>query len=206
MIEEFSTGWLQKTYQQPRPEIVGTVVAPFSKGVIAMGERDFHPMSANFLLPKWVKTHWPNYVEGKGRAGVAPDVADWRIARTIFVADDAQVARSYGGESADSPYRLYYRQLFEKLKRSNRHEVFKETREEPEDKVTLDTVLQRVNIVGTVDSVVDQILAFRETVGPFGELVYGNVDWLDKPLARRSLQLMAEEVMPRVNAALRERQ
>jgi hypothetical protein len=39
-----------KPYQKPRPEIVGTVVAPFSKGVIAMGKRDFHPLSANFLL------------------------------------------------------------------------------------------------------------------------------------------------------------
>src|SRR3981081_3664490 len=27
--------------QRPRPEIVGTVVAPFSKGVVAMGARDF---------------------------------------------------------------------------------------------------------------------------------------------------------------------
>src|SRR5215470_2747340 len=39
-------GHLAKPYQKPRPEIVGTVVAPFSKGAIAMGERDFHPLSA----------------------------------------------------------------------------------------------------------------------------------------------------------------
>ena len=73
-------GIMGKPYQRPRPEIVGTVVAPYSKGVIAMGERDFHPLSANFLLPKWAKTHWPNYVEGKQKAGVVADPADWRVA------------------------------------------------------------------------------------------------------------------------------
>src|SRR5439155_22866984 len=43
-------GYLGKPYQTPRPEIVGTVVAPFSPGVVLMGKRDFHPLSANFLL------------------------------------------------------------------------------------------------------------------------------------------------------------
>ena len=62
-------GVMYKPYQKPRPEIVGTVVAPFSKGVIAMGERDFHPLSANFLLPHWLPSHWANYVEGKARRG-----------------------------------------------------------------------------------------------------------------------------------------
>jgi alkanesulfonate monooxygenase SsuD/methylene tetrahydromethanopterin reductase-like flavin-dependent oxidoreductase (luciferase family) len=67
------TGIMPKPFQKPRPEIVGTVVAPFSKGVIAMGERDFHPLSANFLLPQWLPSHWTNYAEGKVKAGVKPD-------------------------------------------------------------------------------------------------------------------------------------
>ena len=44
--------------------------------------------------------------------------------------------------------------------------------------------------------------AFRELVGPFGTLLYAGHDWVDEPLARRSMELMAEEVMPRVNKAL----
>ena len=58
-------------------------------------------------------------------------------------------------------------------------------------------------IAGTVSSVVEQILAFREKTGDFGTLVYACHDWLDPALGRRSMQLMAEEVMPRVNAALK---
>ena len=67
--EALGVGFLPKPLQTPRPEIVGTVVAPFSKGVIAMGQKDFHPLSANFLLPQWVASHWPNYVAGQGSGG-----------------------------------------------------------------------------------------------------------------------------------------
>ena len=49
---------------------------------------------------------------------------------------------------------------------------------------------------------VDAILKLREETGDFGELVYAGMDWVDPALARRSMQLMAEEVMPRVNAAI----
>ena len=55
---------------------------------------------------------------------------------------------------------------------------------------------------GTVNKVVDEILKIREETGDFGELVYAGLDWVDPALAKRSMQLMAEEVMPRVNAAI----
>ncbi|HSV45839.1 MAG TPA: LLM class flavin-dependent oxidoreductase [Ramlibacter sp.] len=205
LAADVGVGIMPTPYQSPRPEIVGTVVAPFSKGVVAMGERDFHPLSANFLLPKWVATHWGNYAEGKQKASVQPDTADWRVARSVFVADDDRVAKAYGGGDANSPYRFYYKQLLTKLRKSNRHEVFKERRDQPDEEITVDYVLDHVNICGTVNSVVDQILALREVTGDFGELVYASMDWADPVLGRRSMQLMAEEVMPRVNAAIAHR-
>jgi hypothetical protein len=57
-------------------------------------------------------------------------------------------------------------------------------------------------IAGTVNQVVDEILALREYVGDFGTLYYACTDWVDPALGRRSMELMAEQVMPRVNAAL----
>jgi alkanesulfonate monooxygenase SsuD/methylene tetrahydromethanopterin reductase-like flavin-dependent oxidoreductase (luciferase family) len=198
---DYGVGVMPKPYQKPRPEIVGTVVAPFSKGVVAMGERDFHPLSANFLLPHWLKSHWDNYAEGKRKAGVTPDPAEWRVARTVFVADDDKVAASYGRHDAASPYRFYYKQLQTKLTKAKRHVVFKERMDQPDHEITHEFVLDRLCIYGTVNKVVDQILALREQVGDFGELVYAGMDWVDERLARRSMQLMAEEVMPRVNRA-----
>ena len=140
------TGIMPKPFQKPRPEIVGTVVAPFSKGVIAMGERDFHPLSANFLLPQWLPSHWTNYAEGKVKAGVKPDPAQWRIARTVFVADDDKVAAAYGRTDPKSPFRFYYHQLKTKLTKMNRHVVFKEHKDQSDAEVTLDFVLDRLVI------------------------------------------------------------
>jgi alkanesulfonate monooxygenase SsuD/methylene tetrahydromethanopterin reductase-like flavin-dependent oxidoreductase (luciferase family) len=199
---EIGVGIFPKPFQKPRPEIVGTVVAPFSKGVIAMGKRDFHPLSANFLLDKWLPSHWANYSEGKAQAGVKPDVADWRVARTVFVADDDKKALSYGRTDPNSPYRFYYSQIMTKFFRGKRQEVFKESRDQPDEQITVDYVVDRLVICGSVNKVVDDILAFRERVGDFGELVYGGMDWVDPHLAKRSMELMATEVMPRVNSAI----
>jgi alkanesulfonate monooxygenase SsuD/methylene tetrahydromethanopterin reductase-like flavin-dependent oxidoreductase (luciferase family) len=195
-------GYMGRPYQQPRPEIVGTVVAPFSPGVVLMGKRDFHPLSANFLLSKHLKSHWENYCKGKAEAGVEPNVADWRVARAIFVADDDKVAARYGRTDANSPYGFYYEQMLAKMKRGKRVYVFKAYKDQPDEEITHDWVMEHCVIHGSVNKVVDGILALREEIGDFGELVYAGMDWVDPALARRSMQLMAEEVMPRVNAAI----
>jgi alkanesulfonate monooxygenase SsuD/methylene tetrahydromethanopterin reductase-like flavin-dependent oxidoreductase (luciferase family) len=203
-VPDIGRGVMYKPYQQPRPEIVGTVVAPFSKGVIAMGERDFHPLSANFLLPHWLPSHWTNYVEGKRRAGKAADPADWRVARTIFVADDARTARRYAIEDPASPYRFYWSQLRTKMMLAKRHVIFKMREDEDDAQVTLERLLEQLVICGTPDQVAERIVALRSQAGPFGEIVYAGMDWVDPGLARRSMELMAAEVMPRVNRALNE--
>jgi len=197
-------GYLSKPFQKPHPEIVGTVLAPFSKGVIAMGERDFHPLSGNFLIPKWLGSHWQNYCEGKARAGVTPDPSEWRVARAVFVADDDATAERYACTDANSPYAFYHRQFHIKLARSNRLNLFKEDPNQPDETITQDFLMENLVIRGSVNKVVDQILELREVAGPFGELVYAGMDWLDPALAKRSMQLLAEEVMPRVNAAIGE--
>ena len=201
-VAEIQRGVMYKPFQKPRPEIVGTVVAPFSKGVIAMGERDFHPLSANFLLAQWLPSHWTNYVEGKRRAGQTADVADWRVARTIFVADDEKTAVRYGRTDANSPYRYYWNMLLRKMMISKRHIIFKTHEGQDDRELTDDYMVDRLVLCGTVNSVVDQILKLREESGDFGELVYAGMDWVDPALARRSMELMATEVMPRVNKAI----
>lgn len=195
-------GGMYKPYQRPRPEIVGTVVAPGSRGVIAMGERDFHPLSANFLLSQYLPSHWSNYVEGKQRAGQVADPADWRIARTIFVADDDRTARRYGLEDSASPYRYYWELLLRKMIISGRQAIFKTHPGQDDRELTTDYMVDRLVICGTPDRVADRILALREETGDFGEIVYAGMDWVDPALAKRSMALMAEKVMPQVNAAI----
>ena len=202
MTLNLGVGYLAKPLQKPRPEIVGTVVAPFSPGVVLMGKRDFHPLSANFLLSKHLKSHWENYCKGKAEAGIKPDTADWRVARAICVNDDDKVAACYGRDDASSPYRFYYEQMRAKMKRGKRLYVFKSHKDQADEEITHDYVMEHCVIFGSVNKVVDRILALREEIGEFGELVYAGMDWVDPALAKRSMQLMAEEVMPRVNAAV----
>ena len=203
-IPEIGQGSILKPYQKPHPPIVVTAVAPHSRGVTEAAKRGWTPVSANFLLPEWVASHWPRYAEGCEASGRAARPADWRIAKSIFVADDEQVAKRYG-HGPEGPYHFYFKQLIRKLVGlAGRGNLFKLDQDEPDASITADTMTPRLVIAGTVSSVVDQILAFREKVGAFGTLYYPCHDWVDPPLARRSMQLMAEQVMPKVNAALRE--
>jgi alkanesulfonate monooxygenase SsuD/methylene tetrahydromethanopterin reductase-like flavin-dependent oxidoreductase (luciferase family) len=199
---EFGLGQVGKPLQKPYPELVGTVVAPNSSSATWYGEKGLHPLSANFLLPRWVRTHWDAYVKGVEKVGGKPDRAHWRVARTIFVADDDKTARRYAREDAASPYRFYYFNMMRKFAYAKRMYVFKEHEQQPDSELTEDYVLDRLVTFGSVNKVVDEILAFHDEIGDFGELVYAGMDWVDPALTKRSMELMATQVMPRVNAAL----
>jgi alkanesulfonate monooxygenase SsuD/methylene tetrahydromethanopterin reductase-like flavin-dependent oxidoreductase (luciferase family) len=201
LMPDLGQGTIAKPYQKPHPPIMVTAVAPFSKGVTAAAERGWHPISANFLQPVWVKTHWPNYVDGCANGGHVADPKHWRVAKSIFVADDETTARRYATDPK-GPYHFYYHSLFTKLKRGGRANLFKVHKDQPEHELEVPTITEQLVIYGTPDRVVDQILAFRDQIGDFGTLLYAGHDWMDKKLARRSMELMAEKVMPAVNKAI----
>ena len=113
-----------------------------------------------------------------------------------------KVAKRYAIEDTASPYRFYYFNLMRKFRAAKRMYVFKEDPNQPDEQINDDYVLDKLVINGSVNKVVDAILAFREETGDFGELVYAGMDWVDPALTKRSMELMATQVMPRVNAAL----
>ncbi len=199
-IPEIGQGFVPKPLQKPYPPVIVTAVAPFSKGVTEAAARGWDPISANFLMPQWVKSHWPKYVEGCERAGRKADPANWRVARSIFVAEDEATAREYA-MGPDSPYRYYYKQILTKMKKGGRIELFKTSRDQPDDEVTLEFVLDKLVTYGTPDKVADELVAFQEDVGEIGTMLYAGHDWKDRDLARRSMVLLSEKVLPRVNAA-----
>jgi alkanesulfonate monooxygenase SsuD/methylene tetrahydromethanopterin reductase-like flavin-dependent oxidoreductase (luciferase family) len=204
MIPEIGQGTIIKPYQKPHPPIVVTAVAPHSKGVTEAAKRGWSPISANFLLPEWVASHWPRYKEGVEAIGKKADGKEWRVAKSIFVSDSEKTAKEYG-HGANGPYHFYFKQLIRKLVGAgNRGNLFKLDQNEPDAGITADTMTPKLVIAGTVNDVVEQILKFREKVGPFGTLYYPCHDWVDPKLAKRSMELMAEQVMPKVNAALKE--
>lgn len=179
MIPDIGQGIIPKPYQKPRLPIVVTAVVPFSRGVTEAAKRGGQPISANFLPPRWVASHWPKYAEGCEATGRRPDPVRSRVAKTVFVADDADTARRYGyGET--SPCRCSWNQLFAKLLRAGRINLFKPSQDTPHDPVTLDLVVDALVLVGTPEQVVAQLLALRETTADFVTLYDGGIGCLEK--------------------------
>ena len=200
LMPDIGQGFLPKPLQQPHPPIVVTAVAPFSKGVTEAAARGWEPISANFLMPEWVKSHWPKYVEGCERAGRPADPANWRVAKSIFVADDDKTAKAYA-TAPNSPYRYYYSQLFTKLKKNGRARAVQDAAATcPTSEVTLDMRLRQAH---------HPRLA-RQGRRPAPRLPRRGRRFRHAALRRQGLarpalaalhELLAEKVMPEVNAA-----
>jgi len=114
-----------------------------------MGQRDFHPLSANFLLSKWLlHTGRTTPRQGPGRqTAERKDCAS----PLHFVADDDKTAAAYARTEREQPYRFYYSQLHAKLTRSKRLFVFKNDRNQPDDEVTHDFIMDELVIHGSVN-------------------------------------------------------
>lgn len=202
---EIGQGIAPKPLTRPHPPVVVTALAPYSRGITLAAERDWHPISCQYVQSHWIATHLPKYLEGLKNAGKPQDPRGWRVAKCIFVADDETTAVAYA-RAPNGPYGHYFSNLMSKLSGGGKIGLFGTYPDQPESEITLEQSLETQVIAGTVDSVVDQILKLREEIGEFGTLVYTGIDWVDADLGKRSMVLMAEEVMPRINSALKDRE
>jgi alkanesulfonate monooxygenase SsuD/methylene tetrahydromethanopterin reductase-like flavin-dependent oxidoreductase (luciferase family) len=125
------------------------------------------------------------------------------VAKSIFVGDDDATVRRMTRDPGN-PFAHYFRNLQRKAQGGRGNSFFKHDPALPDDALTDEYLVGQMLVAGTVNQVVDRLLAYREKVGPFGRLLYCGHDWADAPAMRRSMELMAEEVMPRVNRALGE--
>jgi len=198
---DIGVGIVVKPLQVPHPPIVITSMRPDSSGPGMAGSRDWTGISATYVGAYVVRSHMKMYAEGRAAAGLSPETSGWRIARSIFVAEDRATALRYA-HSEDGPYGFYFRVMMTKLAGFGGLGLMLDDPEQSVAELTLKRTLQRLVIAGTPESVANQLLALRHDVGPFGTLLYTGHDWADEDLSRRSMELMANEVWPRVvNAA-----
>jgi alkanesulfonate monooxygenase SsuD/methylene tetrahydromethanopterin reductase-like flavin-dependent oxidoreductase (luciferase family) len=203
-LPEIGQGLMVKPRQLPHPPIVVTAAEPASRSVAYAAERGWQIISAQFLLPEWVRSHWETYARVAAESGRMASREQWRVAKTIFVADDTATARAYAF-GPNSPYRAYFDQLGRKLVRAGRINLFKPSQEMPDELVTTDYLLERLVIAGTAEQVADRIVELVDVVGEFGTLLYCGVDWVDPALSRTSMELFATAVMPEVTRRLERR-
>jgi alkanesulfonate monooxygenase SsuD/methylene tetrahydromethanopterin reductase-like flavin-dependent oxidoreductase (luciferase family) len=184
---DIGLGIAVRPLQRPHPPIAITSIRPGGAGPRAAGKRGWTGISATYVGAHVVRAHIEGFLEGRRAAGLSPSASGWRVARSIFVADDEATARRYA-HRVDGAHGFYFHVMRTKLAKAGALDVMREG-------------LGHLVIAGTPESVADQILAFRREVGDFGTLLYTGHDWIEPALARRSMELMARQVLPRVNEA-----
>ena len=192
---ELEIGIMPKPLQPGGPPVVTTAMNPFSGMAGLAGEKGWGLISANFNPVGHSLTHWQRYTEGAEKAGRAADRNDWRLARSIVVAETDAEADDYLAR-ADNSVSETYRYLRVQFQRANLLGVLKRDRKMDDDEVTGDYCLDTMVVKGDPGSVADQLCAIYDRTGGFGGLLAAYHDWDDAAFWRRSMQLLAQEVMP----------
>jgi alkanesulfonate monooxygenase SsuD/methylene tetrahydromethanopterin reductase-like flavin-dependent oxidoreductase (luciferase family) len=196
-MPDLGMGGMLRPFQKPHPPIVVTAILPDSGGIAAAAARGWTPISANFVQPWVVKTHWPKYAEGCARAGREARGEDWRVAKSIFVAEDDATLRRLTRDPGN-PFAYYFRNLQRKAQFTRGSALFKHEPSVADAALTDEYLVSQLLVSGTPNEVADRLAAFRDHVGPFGTLLYCGHDWADPKAMRRSMELMAEKVLPQL--------
>jgi alkanesulfonate monooxygenase SsuD/methylene tetrahydromethanopterin reductase-like flavin-dependent oxidoreductase (luciferase family) len=189
--------------QKPHPPVAITSIRPDAGGPHAAGASGWTGISAAYVGAYVLRAHIQGYLEGRRSAGLSADASGWRVARSVFVADDDATARRYAHRE-DGAQDFYFHVMRTKLAKAGALDVMRDYPGQPDSELTARRCVERLVIAGTPEDVADRILALRNEVGAFGTLLYTGHDWADPALARRSMELMANEVLPRIDGLARQ--
>lgn len=195
--------WHVAPYAPASPRIAFAGFMPRSGSMRVAGEHGYIPLSFH-VAPEHVGLHWESVCEGAAQTGRTPDRGQWRNARDVYVADTEADARRAAIEGCMGQF--WNRHFMLTAEKIGILDLFLGSRA-PAGRVgdASDMVDVGTWFVGTPDQVVEQIVDQYRLTGGFGTLLQLGYDY-SAPSARagwmRSMQLLAEEVMPRVNARL----
>ena len=194
---DFKVGWIPRPHQKPHPPIALSILTPNSNSARTAGERGWIPISGQFFHRRYLKGHWERYVEGCEAVGRRPDPDVWRVSRSILVTGSDQEAEDYLADTTNGL--SYYYTFFQYSFGHARKALFmlKPDLLVPDEDVTMDMIKRTLIIAGSPRRVLDQLVALRDEVGHFGTLLMGGHDWDRPALWRRSMELLAQDVMPR---------
>jgi alkanesulfonate monooxygenase SsuD/methylene tetrahydromethanopterin reductase-like flavin-dependent oxidoreductase (luciferase family) len=200
VLPEFGIGWMPKPLQKPHPPIAVSAMSQASSSVRTAGARGWGVITAPFIHKNYVRTHWQALRDGAASAGRETDGSEWRVGRTVVVAPSDAEAEDAAFDPKGQYY-FYYDYLIRQMKHFNFAVTMKPDPSVPDDALTAESAIADRVIHGSPKKVAEQILALREEVGPFGGLVSSQHDWDGKDFEKRSMRLLAEEVMPLVRRA-----
>ena len=197
--EETLIGFIHKPFQQPHPPIAMPGMSRNSHSMQTAGERGFQPFSACLISGNVVADNWQIYEQSALQVGRQPQRTDWKIARSIFLADTtAEAVKKAQNNSLAKNYE-YIGRLFDK---GLGRRVYKRDLDMPDSECNLDYLMTEQIIAGDVDEALRRLLTLFEETGPFGTLVLMGYDWDDKDSWIYSMELFARELMPALNKAV----
>jgi alkanesulfonate monooxygenase SsuD/methylene tetrahydromethanopterin reductase-like flavin-dependent oxidoreductase (luciferase family) len=182
--------------QQPHPPIGVAGLSSPSPTLELAGEKGWIPMSLN-LNPNYVASHWDSYAAGAQRAGHEVSRREWRMVREIFVAPTDKEAWEL---SVNGPMGRMMTEYFLPLLEAFEFHDYLKADDDPVAGAVDAAYCARNNwFIGSPETVADKIEKVYADVGGFGHLLLFNFDYVDNPDAwHRSMELLANEVMPRV--------
>jgi len=203
-MDDVGLGKMVKPLQQPHPPIAVTGSSPYSGTLKGAGKNGWIPVTANFIGTWAVKTHWEVYEKAAREAGHTPDPQDWRVARSIFVADTDEEAEAFVKQDGGS-FDHYFWYLYTLWDRGGLKGAYVPDPKMKAEDLTSHTMLRDNYVIwGSPETVAEKILALREEIGDFGHLVMYSHDWSEPEKLKKSMRLMAEKVMPMVNREIGE--
>jgi alkanesulfonate monooxygenase SsuD/methylene tetrahydromethanopterin reductase-like flavin-dependent oxidoreductase (luciferase family) len=194
---EFKVGYVPRPFQRPHPPIALSLLSPDSSSARTAGERGWIPVSGNFFHRRYLRGHWEKYVEGCEAVGRRPDPDVWRVSRSVLVTPTDGEAEDYLADPDNglSFYYSFFLFSFSQLRKALF--MVKPDLAMPDEAVTVDAIKRGMIIAGSPRRVLDQLVALREETGHFGTLLMAGHDWDQPKLWRRSMELLATDVMPK---------
>jgi alkanesulfonate monooxygenase SsuD/methylene tetrahydromethanopterin reductase-like flavin-dependent oxidoreductase (luciferase family) len=194
---KLGVGFMPKPYQK-RPPVFISLASPSSASAKTAALKGWGMISANIIPTYSVASHWTVYSDACRASGIRPRGDNWRVARNIMVApSDAEAHdRVFAGEASNSYFYTYMREVLNSV---GLLVILKPRPDMPDDEATVQAITEECVTHGSPKTVLDKLVAFRETVGPFGGLLMTGLDWGGPNAAweRESMRLLATEVMPK---------
>jgi len=196
---ETGIGYIPKPLQRPHPPIALPGMSRGSPTMKLAGSRGYAPFAHCLVPGNVVADLWKNYADGAHAAGREPNRGDFKVARSIFLADTTKEAIQRTRTNSLGQNFQYIGRLFDK---GLGRKMYKRDLAMNDADCNLDYLMTEQIIAGDVETVLARLLALVEEAGRFGTLVLMSYDWDDKASWIRSMELFARELMPRLNKAL----
>jgi alkanesulfonate monooxygenase SsuD/methylene tetrahydromethanopterin reductase-like flavin-dependent oxidoreductase (luciferase family) len=196
---ETGIGYMHKPLQQPHPPIAIPAMSRNSPSMKMAGQRGYQPFGHCLITGNVLAEHWTTYEKAALEIGRQPRRADWKIARSIFLADSTAEARQKARGNSLGQCFEYIGRLFDK---GLGRKMYKRDLAMSDADCNMDFLMGEQIIAGNVDEVLRRLLALIEETGTFGTLILMGYDWDDKKSWLHSMELFARELMPALNKAV----